>query len=71
MQWWVEDKKQTNKQTNNKKKNNREPLADFNSILERFNLKHNVCMTNIYAILHVFWLVSVVTCLLLNQELIV
>ena len=67
MQWWVEDKKQKN----NKKKNNREPLADFNSILERFNLKHNVCMTNIYAILHVFWLVSVVTCLLLNQELIV
>ena len=63
----------TNKHTNNQqqKKNNREPLADFNSILERFNLKHNVCMTNIYAILHVFWLVSVVTCLLLNQELIV
>ena len=63
----------TNKHTHNQqqKKNNREPLADFNSILERFNLKHNVCMTNIYAILHVFWLVSVVTCLLLNQELIV
>jgi len=68
MSWGQKTNKQTNKQ---QKKNNREPLADFNSILERFNLKHNVCMTNIYAILHVFWLVSVVTCLLLNQELIV
>ena len=69
MSWGQKTNKQTNKQQ--QKKNNREPLADFNSILERFNLKHNVCMTNIYAILHVFWLVSVVTCLLLNQELIV
>ena len=68
MSWGQKTNKQTTKQ---QKKNNREPLADFNSILERFNLKHNVCMTNIYAILHVFWLVSVVTCLLLNQELIV